>query len=174
MTEDARLNMGDWSYVEAAEGWLELGNLREANEELVKIASDLRSHPRVLGLRWKMHALVHEWDACVEIAREMVQARPGESEGWLNLATSVQRLGRGQEAKDILLSVVKAFELDAAIPFDLARYCGGLGQVREAKQWLGKALLAAKDTEEVQRLRKLALEDPALEPLRTPTLTLAK
>ena len=49
----------------------------------------------------------------------------------------------------------KLFEFDAAIPFDLARYYCGLGQVREAKKWLGKALLVAKDLEEVQRLRKL-------------------
>jgi hypothetical protein len=42
----------------------------------------------------------------------------------------------------------------------------GLGQVNEAKQWLGEALLVTADIEEVERLRKRALEDPDLEPLR--------
>jgi hypothetical protein len=45
----------------------------------------------------------------------------------------------------------------ATIPFHLARYCCGLGQIDEAKRWLGKALLAADGLEELARLRNLAL-----------------
>jgi hypothetical protein len=56
--------------------------------------------------------------------------------------------------------------LKKTIPYHLARYCCGLGQADEVKQWLGKALLIAADMQEVERLRKTALEDPDLEPLR--------
>jgi hypothetical protein len=48
----------------------------------------------------------------------------------------------------------------------LAQYCARLGQIDQAKQWLGKALLAADGPEAVNRLRKMAMEDPNLEPLR--------
>ena len=86
--------------------------------------------------------------------------------GWLHRAQSLDKLGRTAEAKDVLLSAQEKFEKNATIPFHLARYCSKLGQLLEAKQWLGKALLAADGPEEVKRLHKLALEDPDLEPLR--------
>jgi hypothetical protein len=72
------------------------------------------------------------------------------------------QLGRTQKAKDLLLSVESDFESDSAILYHLARYCCGLGQVKEAEQWLGKALLVAADLEELERVGKLALEDPDL------------
>ncbi|MGA2865201.1 MAG: hypothetical protein ABSF95_12050 [Verrucomicrobiota bacterium] len=48
----------------------------------------------------------------------------------------------------------------------MAQYCARLGQLDEAKQWLGKALLVASDLEEVERLRKMAMENPDLDPVR--------
>jgi len=61
---------------------------------------------------------------------------------------------------------VNKFESNSTIAYHLARYCVRLGQVDEAKQWLGKAFLIAGDMEEVERLRKRALEDPDFEELR--------
>jgi tetratricopeptide (TPR) repeat protein len=86
--------------------------------------------------------------------------------GWIYRTHTLDQLGRTPKAKDLLLSVVNDFESDSAIPFHLARYCCGLGQVKEAAQWLRKALLAASDPEEVDWLRKMALQDPALQALR--------
>jgi predicted Zn-dependent protease len=86
--------------------------------------------------------------------------------GWLHRAHTLHQLGRTKEAKDLLLSVVNDFESNSTIPYHLARYCCGLGQADQAKQWLGKALLVAADMTEVERLRRMAMEDPDLEPLR--------
>jgi hypothetical protein len=52
------------------------------------------------------------------------------------------------------------------IPLHLTRYCCALGQVEEALRWLEKAVAAAYNPEELVRLRKQLVEDPALEPLR--------
>ena len=46
----------DSIHLKAAEGWLELGNQPEANEELEKIAPELRVHPDVLEIRWQIYA----------------------------------------------------------------------------------------------------------------------
>jgi hypothetical protein len=40
------------NHLQAAEGWLELGNAQEANQELERITPSLRAHPAVLDLRW--------------------------------------------------------------------------------------------------------------------------
>jgi hypothetical protein len=41
----------DSLHLQAAQGWLELGSHIEANEELEKIAPQLRAHPDVLKVR---------------------------------------------------------------------------------------------------------------------------
>ena len=63
-------------HLEAAQGWLELGNHEEANEELELIDAPLRSHPDVLEVRWGIYAKVKDWEACLHIAKAMVKLDP--------------------------------------------------------------------------------------------------
>jgi hypothetical protein len=46
-----KLGLSDQRQLEAAEGWLELGNWYEANEELERISPEKRAHPFVLRVR---------------------------------------------------------------------------------------------------------------------------
>jgi len=46
-----RLEHSDRIHLEAAQGWIELGNWREANDELDCITPRLRAHPDVLSVR---------------------------------------------------------------------------------------------------------------------------
>ena len=46
----------DSFHLDAAEGWLELGNTEEANLELEQIAPKMREHPHVLEMQWKVYA----------------------------------------------------------------------------------------------------------------------
>ena len=46
----------DLLHLQAAAGWLELGNHIEANEELEKITPKLRAHPDVLEVCWQVYA----------------------------------------------------------------------------------------------------------------------
>jgi hypothetical protein len=58
MTE---LKHPDTLHLQAARGWLELGNHLEANEELEKITASLRAHPAVLEVRWRIYAKAEKW-----------------------------------------------------------------------------------------------------------------
>ena len=42
------LSTSDNRYLDAAQGWLGLGNWLEANEELERITTSMRAHPDVL------------------------------------------------------------------------------------------------------------------------------
>jgi hypothetical protein len=64
-----KFNAADVRCLNAAEGWLELGNYFEADKELDNITPQLRADPAVLQLRWRVYALARKWDRCVEIAR---------------------------------------------------------------------------------------------------------
>lgn len=160
------LESPDSLHLQAAKGWIGLGNYADANDELEQIAAASRAHPDVLQLRWRICAAAKKWDACLDIATALTTMTPERRFGWIHRAHALDKLGRTQEAKDLLLSVVNDFESNSTMPYHLAQYCARLGQIDQAKQWLGKALLAADGFEAVNRLRKMALEDPDLEPLR--------
>ena len=156
----------DSLHLQAAEGWIGLGNYAETNEELENITAENRAHPDVLQLRWRIYADARKWDACLVIATALTTMTPERRFGWIHRAHTLDKLGRTLEAKDLLLAVVNDFEVNSTMPYHLAQYCAKLGQIDEAKEWLGKALLAADGPEAVNRLRKMAMEDPDLEPLR--------
>ncbi|MCI0351424.1 MAG: hypothetical protein L0Z53_18530 [Acidobacteriales bacterium] len=54
----------DTRHLEAAQGWLDLGNWQEANEELEKITPTLRAHPDILELRCRIYAAAKRWQEC--------------------------------------------------------------------------------------------------------------
>ena len=49
------LHWPDQHHWQAAQGWLEMANGPEANEELDRIAPTLSAHPAVLARRWQLH-----------------------------------------------------------------------------------------------------------------------
>jgi len=84
----------DLYHLQAAVGWLELGKHIEANEELEKIAAQLRAHPDVLKVRWRVNAKAKAWDACFEIARVLTDTEPDKLGRWIDHAQSLHRLNR--------------------------------------------------------------------------------
>ena len=162
----APLEPPDALHQKAAEGWIGLGDYAAANDELEQISTANRGHPDVLQLLWRIQANAEKWGACLDIATTLTTITPERRFGWIHRAHSLHKLGRTQEAKDLLLSVTNRFQSSPTIPFHLARYCCALGHSQEALDWLEKAVAAADNPETLIRLRKQVLEDPALEPLR--------
>ena len=156
----------DSLHLKTAEGWIGLSDYTSATEELERISALSRAHPDVLQLQWTIYAHANKWDACLDIATALTAITPERRFGWIHRAHALDRLGRTTEAKDLLISIVNSFESNSTIPYHLAQYCARLGETNQAKQWLGKALLAADGIEELEKLRKRAMQDPDLGPLR--------
>jgi tetratricopeptide (TPR) repeat protein len=155
------LEVPDRFHVEAAQGWLELGDHLEANEELEKIVPELRSHPHVLTIRCEIYIAAKKWESALDIATALAQLDPDDSFGWIHRSYCLHRLERTLEARDNLLGVVESFPISATIRYNLACYECQLGNLAQAKHWLGKAF-ALGDPKE---LKLAALNDPDLEPL---------
>ena len=113
----------DQRHVDAADGWLSLGNHVEANEELGKVESKNRKHLDVLQVCWLVCAKAEKWDVCLDLATAMTQVAPECRLGWLHRAHSLGKMGRVSEAKEVLLSAARQFHSDCAISFYLAGYC---------------------------------------------------
>jgi hypothetical protein len=84
-------------HLEAAEGWLSLGDHLAANEELDSITARLRAPPDVLKLRFEVYAKAGKWQACADIARAVARLVPGETWGYLALAQALRRAPGGSQ-----------------------------------------------------------------------------
>ena len=72
----------DHQYLDAAEGWLGLGNWREASQELEQIRPQFRLHPSVLEIRYKIHAEAKRWAEAVVVAKTVRDLLPDELWGY--------------------------------------------------------------------------------------------
>lgn len=156
-----KLELNDKRHLTAAEGWLELGDWKEANEELECITPKMRAHPFVLRVRWGIYAKAEKWEMAAEVAQGMTKMLPTNSWGWIQWAYSLHELRRTQEAKDVLLPVVDKFPNQYLIRYNLACYCSQLGELKKAFSLLKQAIDLAGEKD----IRLMALDDPDLQPI---------
>ena len=156
-----RLGRHDTLQLQAAQGWLELGNQIEANAELDKITPQLQAHPFVLKVRYEVHAAARKWEAALEVAAALIELDPKDPFGWFHRSYALHELRRTTEARDNLLHVVQKFPISPTMCYNLACYECQLGNLEQAKQWLEKAFKLG----DVKIMKPAALEDPDLKPL---------
>lgn len=147
-------------HLQAAQGWLELGNHLEADVELEQITPELRAHPDVLELRWCIYRRAKKWEACVDIAGASIKLDPERASAWIHRSFALHELKRTQEAYDLLVTVAERFSKVWTVPYNLACYCAQLGQLKECEQWFKKAMASDEHT-----VKRAAIDDPDLKPL---------
>ena len=156
-----RLTLETVLHLQAAEGWLELGNYVEANAELDKITPQKQAHPDVLEVRWKIYAKAGKWEACADIAQALCKLVPRYSVGFIHLAHSLHEMKRTKEALNTLLPGAHKFPDEWQILYNLACYFCQVGELKESLQWLERAFAVSGKAE----IKTKALEDRDLEPL---------
>jgi predicted Zn-dependent protease len=155
------LSPPDSFHLQAAQGWLELGNHIEAEAELDNITASLRAHPDVLKVRWEIYAVAKKWEAALDIAAAIVQLDPDDPLGWVHRSYALHELKRTAEARDNLLRVAEKFPASPTIRYNLACYECQLGNLERAKDWLEKAFALG----DAKKMKLAALDDPDLQPL---------
>ncbi|MGA3265395.1 MAG: tetratricopeptide repeat protein [Verrucomicrobiota bacterium] len=150
----------DSHHLLAAQGWFELGNHLEANEELEKVTPTLRAHPDVLELRWQIYAKEKKWEACVDIATAVIKLAPENCNGWVHRSFALHELKRTKEAFDLLLPAADQFPRVWTVPYNLACYCAQLGRLDECQEWFKEAMAIDEQT-----VKRAAIDDPDLKPL---------
>jgi Flp pilus assembly protein TadD len=147
----------------AADGWLELGNPREALHELSRIERQYWNHPDVLELRWRVHAAEQNWERALMVARELVHAAPARPHAWIVHAYALRRVAGGglKAAWKALQPALKAFPTEECIPYNLSCYACQMNELAEAQKLLVTALTVGPRDD----VKKRALADPDLKPL---------
>lgn len=154
----------DQKQLEAAEGWLLLGDPRQALAELDQLRPEIRDSLAVLQLRWSALAQSGDWTAAYDTAQRILEHWPDEPFGWIHRAFALRRIPGGgvERARDSLLPAADKFPTEFLVPYNLACYEACLGRLTEAWQWLRRAMKVGGR----ERIRKLALADQDLAPLR--------
>ena len=157
------LDYPDLHHLNAATGWLDLGNTSETELELSKIAPAQQENPSVLTVRWHLYAFEKDWEKALRVSRRHVLLQPESPEAWINQSYALHELSQTDEAFRELRQVVDRFTGVGTIPYNLACYTCRLGLLDEARSWLKRAhqVLGRK------QLIAMASADPDLEPLRS-------
>ncbi len=150
------------NHLNAAEGWLGLGDLNEAKKELDKISVEVWLHPAVLFLRCQIYVAAKEWDFLISVSEMLVKELPQLSDVWVFRSHALHELKRTQAAYDLLLPAADKFPNLAVIPYNLACYACQLGKLAEAKKRLEQAIDLGGDNSDI---RADALGNPDLQPL---------
>lgn len=145
--------------LQAAVGYLELGMLAEANEEIENLAPDIKTSSSALGVRMEIYRAAQKWRLMEVVALELWKRHQDEPVYWNDLAWAVRRADSLKAGQKILLNAAERFPSDAMTQFNLGCYACQLGDTDQSKERVRKAIeLDAK-------FKMLALDDPDLEPL---------
>jgi predicted Zn-dependent protease len=145
-------------HLNAAQGWLELGNPAEAGVELDELPPGLQQSPEVLEIRWQIHAREKQWEQCVAFANRLVESAPEHPQGWIHRSYALHELKRTREAFDALLPALARFPADWLIQYNLACYCCRMKEFQRALNHLEQACKLGKARE----IKAMALKDSDL------------
>lgn len=142
-----------------ANGYIELGMLDEACEELDAIDPAARLENEVLAIRSKLYLELKNWDLMEAVSKQYARQAPESQYAWINWAYALREQGRNELAKDIALEGLKIHPTESILWFNLACYCSLLGEFQDASDHLNSAIKLDKIFE------KEAVDDPDLQGL---------
>ena len=136
-------------YLDAALGWLDLGNWREASEELERLPPELRAAPQVLVLRCRIYAQAGRWQDVEMIAEGGAATYPQNHMLHMHRAWTRHMQGDTLGGVEVLTPAAARFPRSLAVVYAMACMCGALNRREEAKQWLRQALDLASNREKI-------------------------
>jgi len=152
----------DSHHLNAAHGWLELGDADSAMEEIGRISTASQIHPDVLAIRWELSARDQDWDGAHTIAQMALDLAADQPGPWIQRSFALHELKLTEEAYECLLPAAEQFPEETTIAYNLACYSCQLGQPARALEWFAKAQAVG----DADRLKAMALHDPDLASLR--------
>lgn len=154
-------NPADKFHLDAVSGWIGLGDLISARDELKQISPEIQNHPAVLLVQSELLFAEKNWEPLLPLTETLLRQYPKLDFLWIHRSYALHELKRTQEALDALLPAVRKFPKAWLIRYNLACYCAQLGTLDEAMRWLQKTIALTGERE----IKAMALDDPDLKPL---------
>lgn len=142
--------------IQAVSGYLDLGMLLEAWDELETLAPDERLNNEVISLRIEILHRLEKWESSRILAESMAAKFPKNPDWWIAWAYALRREKDIHEARGVLWEAVQRHPSVALISYNLGCYASVLGELDEAKKLLHRAFAIEPE------LKMTALDDPDL------------
>jgi tetratricopeptide (TPR) repeat protein len=143
-----------------SEGYLGLGMLREAWEEIESLPDLLRARPDTLILMTRLLHACGRWRETIELSMVGTDAYPNIFEFYFLRAAACEAKGRPDQAKEVLLNAPRSLRQTDLFHYNLARYEANLGNLDIARRELKQAIRIN------QKLREAAKADPIFQSLK--------
>ena len=154
-----RPNIPTSKRVSYALGYLGLGLIEQASEELEAVEGDDRLSIPVMLARIELYMAAKNWDLLIAVAKGVARADPSHEQAWIGWAYALRCLERTAEARAVLLEAEPHHgKQSALLHYNLACYECLLGDMAKAKTRLRRACKMG-GTE----FKTLALDDPDLQ-----------
>jgi hypothetical protein len=123
--------------LEFAMGYIGLGLLVEASEELESITGADRLSAETMRVRAELYLGAKNWELLLAVCRELTRLCPEEERGWIHAAYALRELERIVEAKAVLLEAEPRHgPTSGLLHYNLACYHCLLGELPAAKTQL--------------------------------------
>ena len=123
-----------------ASGYIGLGMLNEASDELEAIEGENRLSAEVMAVRADLYMEAKQWDLLIAVSHQLNRIAPEYMKGWIFRAHALRELGRIAEAKAVLLEAEPMHgEKRGRLHYNMACYHCLLGDLEEAKARLRRA-----------------------------------
>ena len=143
-----------------ASGYIGLGMLDEASEELEAIEGEDRLSAEVMKVRADLYMEAKDWELLIAVAHQLNIIVPGCPKGWIFRAYALRELNRVPEAKAVLLEAEPRHgRKSAVLHYNMACYHCLLGELEEAKARLRRACQMGREW------KNAAICDPDLKAL---------
>lgn len=149
-------------HLDAAIGWVDIGNHGEAWKELEQIGHPHCNHPAVLVIRCGLHQKELNFGLALSIADQAKIVIPGDPFGWIAKAAAFKQLNRVEDAYKALRPAADKFPNDYRVTYDLACYSYRLGRPKEFAHWLCKTMRLAQESKQQDEVSKKFMADPDL------------
>lgn len=143
-----------------AEGYLMLGLVNQAAEELAGVPAEAADALPVLKMRLGLELARAAWVEAAELARHLCEREPRDAGHWIQRAYATRRGDGLVAAREILWRGLTLHPREATIHFNLACYEAQLGHLDIARAYLASSVRLDPDFE------NLARTDTDLAPLR--------
>lgn len=142
-----------------ANGYIELGMLKDAGAELDAIEPEDRLRDDVLLLRSRLYLEAKNWEVMAAVSKQLAEQCPESQYAWTNWAYALREMNQNEEAKGVALKGLAQHPKEPILWFNLACYCSLLGQFQDASDHLDSAIKFDKAFEQE------GVDDPDLEGL---------
>jgi hypothetical protein len=157
----ARPNISTAKRISYALGYIELGLVNQASDELESIEGEDRLSIPVMLARIELYMEAKDWELLVAVAKGVAKADPKHERAWIGWAYGLRCLERVAEAKAVLLEADGHHgKASALLHYNLSCYECLLGDIEQAKTRLHQACKMGG-----KQFKTMALDDEDLKPM---------